>query len=604
MKKIWTSNPQRTAFIVFGAIVSFYVGLAIAPVMHDGLQGLILNYDSINWMNIKITKDSLKYAMLMELVFVTGYLLYISQPHKFRRGREHGSAEWGNVKAINSKISDKDELNNKIMTQNLKLSMNTRVHMLNLNTLVIGGSGAGKTRFYALPNIMQCDSSYVILDPKGEIVSSVGELLKENGYEIIVLDLKDMKHSHGYNPFDYMYNIDGEIDENQVQKLVTAFMKSTNPKGGSSGGDPFWDTAAEMLLKAIIFYILEYCPPQEQNFGMVMEMLRNASSENDVSPLDIMFEELETKCKDEKRDDIALKYYKNYHSGAQKTLQSIQITLSARLEKFNLEEVVTLTKYDEMNLLNIGKRKIALFAVIPVGDTSYNFLVSMLYTQLFQSLMEVADKQYGGKLPVPVQFIMDEFANVALPDDFDKITAFVRSYGIYLSIILQSISQLKALYDKTYGTIMDNCDQTLYLGGNSQDMFEYVSKRLGKETIDTNTYGESKGKSGSFSKNSQNAGRELMTIDEVSKLDNKKAILFIRGECPIIDNKYDIMKHPNINKTTNGKGNTKPYRYWMDSSETTTIKTIRFSKVDSLKILREYENNKNKENQNQESEGK
>ena len=431
------------------------------------------------------------------------------------------------------------------MTQNVCIGLNAKKHRRNLNTLVCGGSGAGKTFFYAKPNLMQCNCSFVITDPKGEILRDCGSLLKSEGYKVLALDLINMEQSDCYNPFVYLKT------DNDVQRLVTNIFKSTTPKG-SQTNDPFWDTAAQMLLLALIFYLRYEAPEEEQNFAMVMEMLQAGEIEDEeeqsFSPLDMLFYELERK----NPEHIALKYYRSYHSGSAKTLKSIQITLAARLEKFNLESLASLTSVDELDLGSLGEEKVALFAVIPDNDTSFNFLISILYTQLFQQLFYTADSVYKGALPVPVHFLMDEFANISLPDDFDKILAVMRSRGVSVSIIIQNMAQLKALFEKQWESIVGNCDEFLYLGGNEQSTHKYVSELLGKETIDTNTYGKSMGRNGNYSTNYQNTGRELMTPDEVRMLDNKYAILFIRGERPILDFKYDIFKHPKFKQTEDG----------------------------------------------------
>lgn len=367
-----------------------------------------------------------------------------------------------------------------------------------------------------------------------------------------MLDLLNMEKSFCYNPFVYLR------DDNDVQRLVTNLFKSTTPKGSQSQ-DPFWDTAASMLLLALVFYLHYEAPPNEQNFPMVMEMLRAAEVREDddtyQSPLDELFERLEMRDP----EHIAVKYYKDYHSGSAKTLKSIQITLAARLEKFNLRSLAALTATDELDLPSLGEKKVALFALIPDNDTSFNFLVSILYTQLFQQLFRLADYKYGGSLPVPVHFLMDEFPNVSLPDDFDKILAVMRSRNISVSIILQNIAQLKALFEKQWESIIGNCDEFLYLGGNEQSTHKYVSELLGKETIDMNTYGQSKGHSGSYSTNWQISGRELLDAAEVRMLDNRYALLFIRGERPILDEKYDILRHPNVALSADGKA--KPYEH-------------------------------------------
>ena len=362
-----------------------------------------------------------------------------------------------------------------------------------------------------------------------------------------MLDLINMEKSHCYNPFVYMES------DNDVQRLVTNLFKSTTPKDGGSK-DPFWETSASMLLLALIFYLKYEAPEEEQNFSTVIEMLRAGDVDEEHSKNPSILDELFGHLELEDPSHIALKYYQAYRSGAGKTLKSIQITLASRLEKFNLDSVAALTSVDEMDLRSLGEKKVALFAIIPDNDTSFNFLVSILYTQLFQQLFYIADYKYGGSLPVPVHFLMDEFANVSLPDDFSKILSVMRSRSVSVSIILQNISQLKALFVRDWESIVGNCDEFLYLGGNEQSTHKYVSELLGKETIDTNTYGRSDGMRGNFSTNYQVTGRELMTPDEVRMLENQYAILFIRGERPILDYKYDILSHPNIALSADGEG--------------------------------------------------
>ena len=479
------------------------------------------------------------------LAAILGAVYYSNSGKNYRRGEEHGSAKWGKPKEVNKKYMQSPMEDNKLMTQNVRVGLDGRKHRRNLNVLVCGGSGAGKTRFYCKPNILQGNTSFVVLDPKGEILRDTGHFLEKEGYEVRILDLINMEKSHCYNPFVYLQ------DDNDVQRLVTNLFKSTTPKGSQSS-DPFWDTSASMLLSALIFYLKYEAPEEEQNFPMVMEMLRAGSIDDDdssrPSPLDNLFYDLEK----EDPDHIAVKYYKAYHSGSGKTLKSIQITLAARLEKFNLESVAALVATDELDLPSMGEKKVALFALIPDNDSSFNFLVSILYTQLFQQLFFIADHKYKGSLPVHVHFCMDEFANVSLPDDFDKILSVMRSRGVSVSIILQNLAQLKALFEKQWESIVGNCDEFLYLGGNEQSTHKYVSELIGKETIDTNTYGRSYGTHGNYTTNMQNTGRELMTPDEVRMLDNKFALLFIRGERPIKDLKYDLLKHPNIKHTTDG----------------------------------------------------
>ena len=393
-----------------------------------------------------------------------------------------------------------------------------------------------------------------MLDPKGEILRDTGRLLEEKGYEVRVLDLINMERSHCYNPFVYLE------EDNDVQRLVTNLFKATTPKGATTQ-DPFWDTAASMLLNALIFYLRYEAPEDEQNFEMVLELLRagDVKEDNDgyVSILDELFFRLEMKDP----EHVALKYYRDYHSGSAKTLKSIQITLASRLEKFNLQSLSALSRTDELNLSDIGKKKVAIYALIPDNDTSFNFLVSILYTQLFQQLFYTADREYGGSLPEHVHFMMDEFANVSLPDDFGKALSVMRSRNVSVSIILQNLAQIRALFEKEWENIVGNCDTFLYLGGNEQSTHKYVSELMGKETIDTNSYGKSLGRQGSYTTNYQLSGRELMTPDEVRMLDNRFALLFIRGEKPVLDLKYDLAKHPNIGRTPDGGGDIHPYRH-------------------------------------------
>ena len=475
-------SDRKSAIILsaIGIVPVVWLSLLIAPFVKGGLTeivtGLMKSFE--HPFQIQLCEDSLKTVLFLLAAYAVGIGIYFSTRRNYRRREEHGSAKWGNAKAVDRKYRQSPPSDNKLMTQNVRIGINAQKHRRNLNTLVCGGSGAGKTRFYCKPNLMQCNTSFVILDPKGEILRDTGGLLEAKGYEVRVLDLISMEKSHCYNPFVYLR------DDNDIQRLVTNLFKSTTPKGSQSN-DPFWDTAASMLLLALVFYLHYEAPEEEQNFAMVMEMLRAAEIEDEESnvpsPLDNLFNDLEF----ENPDHIALKYYHSYHSGSAKTLKSIQITLAARLEKFNLESLAALTSTDELDLPSMGEKKVALFALIPDNDSSFNFLVSILYTQLFQQLFYSADHIHGGALPVPVHFLMDEFANVSLPDDFDKILSVMRSRAVSVSIILQNLAQLKALFEKQWESIVGNCDEFLYLGGNEQSTHKYVSELLGKETIDT-----------------------------------------------------------------------------------------------------------------------
>ena len=547
-------KPLWIGVAVFGWLVIIWVSFLVAPTLGGGLSSIIpkLSEALSNPFYLVWSDNTLTTLLVLSLIYGLSILIYHYTKPNFRRREEHGSAKWGEVKEINKRYQQKPKDANKILSQHLSIGYNAKAHRRNFNTIVVGGSGAGKTRFYAKPNLMQANTSFVCLDPKGELLRDTGGLLKAKGYEVRVLDLINMERSDCYNPFMYIES------DNDIQRLATNLFKSTTPKGSQSN-DPFWDTAASMLLLALVFYLHYEAPPEEQNFAMVMELLRNGDIDEDNEAAGSVLDDLFALLEYENPNHIALKYYKSYRSGSAKTLKSIQITLAARLEKFNLDSLAALTSTDELDLKSLGEKKVALFALIPDNDTSFNFLVSILYTQLFQQLFFVADKKYKGSLPVHVHFLMDEFANVSLPDDFDKILSVMRSRGVSVSIILQNLAQLKALFEKQWESIVGNCDEFVYLGGNEQSTHKYVSELLGKETIDTNSYGRSDGLRGNFSTNSQVAGRELLTPDEVRMLDNKYAIVFIRGERPVLDLKYDILSHPNIKLGTDGGA--KPYAH-------------------------------------------
>ena len=566
-------NNTRILCLI-GILPVVWLGLLIAPAASGGLPGIVARFPAImnHPFRIELCEDSVKTVLFLLCAYGLGIGIFLSSRRNYRRGEEHGSAKWGDAKAVNKKYRAAKPEDNKLFTKNVRMGLDGRKHRRNLNTVVVGGSGAGKTRFYAKVNLCQANTSFVVLDPKGELLRDTGYLLNQKGYEVRVLDLLNMEKSHCYNPFVYLR------DDNDVQRLVTNLFKSTTPKGSQSN-DPFWDTAASMLLLALVFYLKYEAPPDEQNFPMVMEMLRAADvreeCEEYASPLDELFERLEMR----NPDHIAVKYYKDYHSGSAKTLKSIQITLAARLEKFNLSSLAALTATDELDLPSLGEKKVALFALIPDNDTSFNFLVSILYTQIFQQLFYLADHKYGGSLPVPVHFLMDEFSNVSLPDDFSKILAVMRSRSVFVSIILQNIAALKALFEKEWESILGNCDEFLYLGGNETSTHKLISESyLGKATIDTNTYGKSSGRNGNYSTNYQISGRELLTPDEVRMLDNRYALLFIRGELPIMDEKYDILKHPNVSLTTDG--NAAPYQHGGTENAVATLSLVGVSSAD------------------------
>ena len=498
------------------------------------------------------TEYTIKSMLVCTLLYAAGIGIFYSSQKNYRRGEEHGSARWGDARQICKKYSQKPYSQNILLTQNFRISLDTHKHRRCLNILVVGGSGAGKSRGFALPNIMQCCCSMVITDPKAELLRKTGGLLEKKGYEVRVFDLINPDTSFCYNPFEYVH------DDKDVLRLISNLIQNTTPKGSQSS-DPFWEKSETALLQALMLYLLHEAPPEEQNFAMIMEMLGSAQvkeeDEDYESPLDILFDRLEMRDP----DSIAVKQYHIYKQAAGKTAKSILISVGVRLAAFNLPQIAKLTNTDELDLSSMGERKVALFCCIPDADTSLNYLVGMIYSQLFQTIYYMADRVHGGALPVPVNCIMDEFPNVSLPNEFEKILATCRSRSIYCSIIIQNMSQLKALFKDSWESLVGNCDEFLYLGGNEKETHKYVSELLGKETIDTNTYGQTKGKSGSYSTNFQQSGRELLQPDEVRMLDNQNALLFIRGERPILDAKYDLMKHPNIRYTEDGGAG--PFNY-------------------------------------------
>ena len=592
-------DAKKDEYVFLGLLLipTIWVALLIASYMDKGLINAIpyLNEALNHPFQIQWTNSTLKTIGIFLIIYVLGVGMYLSSSKNYRRTEEYGSAKWANPNTVCKKYANKDYFANKVFSQNVRMGLDGKKHRRNLNTVVIGGSGAGKTRFYAKPNIMQCNTSFVVLDPKGEIIRSVGHLLEENCYVIKVIDLIDMSKSLGYNPFHYIQS------DKDVLKLITNLIRNTTPKG-SSTNDPFWEKSETALLEALMLYLYHYAPEDEQNFTMVMEMLNYAEVKEDEedyeSPLDELFKRLEMIDS----NSLALKQYKIYKQAAGKTAKSILISVGVRLAAFNLEELASLTKYDEMELEQIGERKTALFAIIPDNDSTFNFVVGMLYTQLFQMLYYQADYVHGGELPVPVHFLMDEFANVALPDEFDKLLSTMRSRQIFVSIILQNLAQIKALYKDSWESILGNCDETYYLGGNEQSTHKYISELLGKETLDTNTYGKSEGRSGNYSTNYQQTGRELLTADEVRLLNNNYGLLFIKGERPVKDKKYDLLKHPNIKQTLDG--GCEPYihgqtRHFIDDWQNILLTDNEYELLDQeevekyVKEIKENEENKN-----------
>lgn len=535
--------------------------------------------------HLYLNEYSLKTILVFLFLYACGVGIYFTSSENRRPGEEHGSAKWGNVSSIARKYTDrKHRLKNLILSQSLALSLNAKSHRRNLNVLIVGGSGAGKTRFYAKPNIMQCNTSFVIADPKGEMLRATAPLLLQRGYDVKVFNLINPSDSDGYNPFTYI-----RTDEDVV-KLISNLIQNTTPKNAQQS-DPFWEKSEIALDTALMLYLLHEAPPEEQNFETMMFMIENASAmeedETFQSPVDVLFEALEEKYP----EHIAVKQWKIFKQASGKTAKSILISAAVRLAAFNLPEIAKMTSYDNLDIGSLGEKKKAIFCVIPDNDNSFNYLVGMLYTQAFQELYYRADHKHGSELPIPVHFVMDEFANVALPDNFERVLATMRSRRISVSIIIQNMAQLKALFKDSWESVVGNCDTFLYLGGNEQSTHEYISKMLGKETIDTRTRGITKGRNGSSNTNYQNAGRELLTLDEVRLLDNSNALIFIRGEKPIMDKKFDILSHPNIKLTEDGGA--KPYQHSKDNKY--LIDDISVSDINNLKYI-ELEDSVNEEN--------
>ena len=536
-------KSNDTLFYLIGIIPVVWLALLLAQSLGGGLPELLRNLTSAleQPTNIVWTDKSLPTILICLAAYGMAVLLYRTNQGRTRDGEEHGSAAWATPASVNAQFAQKDSIP---LTQHVRLGLDTHKHRRSLNVLVIGGSGAAKTRSFVLPNILTANTNYVITDPKSEVLLATGGYLKEQGYDVRVLNLVNLEQSDGYNPFCYLR------DEKDVLKLVNNLIQSTTPKG-SHESDPFWTKAETALLQAIILMLFQEAPEYEQNFSMVMRVLEYAEvreeDEGYVSPLDLLFESIERR----KPDSVAVRQYKVFKLAAGKTAKSILVSTAVRLAPFNLPQIQALTDHDDMDLYTLGEKKVALYAVIPDNDSTFNFLVSLLYAQAFQALYYSADQIHHGPLPRHVRFVLDEFAAMPLPG-FTRELATMRSRSISASVIIQNMAQIKELYKDSWETIPGNCDTILYLGGNESSTHKYVSEMLGKATIDTKTHGQTKGKSGSYSTNFQMSGRELLTPDEVRKLDNRYALLFIRGASPVMDEKYDLMHHPAISHSSLG----------------------------------------------------
>ena len=526
------------------------------------------------------TAHTPKFMLIGLLLYGCAAALFLSTKENRRPGEEHGSARWGSPRQLCAKYRDKDPMQNTILTQNVRMGLNGKKHRRNLLQIVIGGSGAGKTRFFCKPNLMQANCSFLVTDPKGEMLRAVAPLLIQKGYIIKVFDLIDPANSDAFNPFPYIR------DDKDAMKLVHNLIRNTTPKNASNN-DPFWEKSEIALDTALILYLLHEAPPEEQNFEMVMYMIENGGAREDSddfqSPLDLLFEALE----EEDPSHIAVREYKIFKQAAGKTAKSILLSAAVRLSAFIIPEIVGITSRDDMELGLMGDRKQAVFAIIPDNDGTFNYLVGMLYTCAFQALYYQADKVHQGALPVPVRLMMDEFCNVSLPDDFGKLQATMRSRNIMSTIVLQNISALKALFKDDWEGLMGNADTLIYLGGNEQSTHKYISEMLGKETLDTRNRSISKGSHGSSSTSYQQTGRELLTPDEVRAMDNAYAIVFIRGERPVIDKKYDILKHPNIKLTEDGGA--APYIHHPGLTFAQEDLSLPFDGLDNILIIDEEE---------------
>ena len=589
-------KPVKPVVWALLGVFSVYLAIAAASAYEEGSNIFV-------WMGrfsevlkrpslLRWTPYTVKCIIVVLLLCAFAVLLYRSDREKRRPGGEYGTAKWEAAETMNQKYADKDGPN-VILTQHVSIGMDGYKHQRNLNVLVVGGSGSGKTRYFCKPGLMDANCSYLVVDPKGEMLRSTGHFLKSQGYDIKVFDLIHPRQSDGYNPFRYIR------EEPDVLKLMDNLVKNTTPPKGASN-DPFWEKAEIALDSALMLYLLSEAPKEEQTFEMLMFMLNSAqASEEDEqfqSPLDLLFQSLE----DREPDHLAVKQYKVYKKAAGKTAKSILITAGVRLTAFIFPQYAAIMQEDEMDFGSLGERKRAIFCITPVNDGSMNYLVSMLFTQCFQELYLRADERYDGRLPVPVRVIQDEWANVPQPDSYPKVLATCRSYNIGIDIIVQNIQSIKARYRDEYQSIIGNCDTLLFLGGgNEPESLEFMSKLLGKETISIRTRGQTRGRSGSSSINYQLTGRELMTPDEIRRMPTREALLLIRGESPVRDRKYNIKQHPNYRSTQDGGA--KPYIHNPPSAPDYALTDLPyvFRTLDDFRFLEdEYEQEKQEKKEN------
>ena len=557
-----TKRKVSIPFLIVGGILSGIIGYFVNAAWHQGIEFMefkenletVLSYPFRDYYD----ETTIKAVVIAVFIYAIVMVMYYTSRHNLMPGREYGTARFGNVKSLTRVLKGNKKhglkCNHRILSQNVRMCVENRKTKLNNNILVIGGSGAKKTFGFAKPNILQLNTSFLITDPKGEILRSEGEMLKKNGYEVKVLNLMDMDTSDGYNPFEYIR------DKRDIDTLIDNIIDNTTPKN-SNPTDPFWVDSERMLLSSIFCYVWLEMPLKERNIRSVLRLLREAQVVKDKpSDLDIRMKQL-VQTSDMGVDHPAYVDYMKVMGGAGDTIRSIIISANARLSRLENDSILRMLDHDDMHFEEMGigingdeKTKTALFCLIPDSDKTYNFIVGMLYTQAFQRLYDTADNYCGGELPIHVSFLMDEFANVALPKEFTSYLSTMRSRSISAIIIIQNLAQIKSLFKDDWESVTGNCDTFIYLGGNEQSTHEYVSKMLGKATIEKRSTGESRGRQGSSSRNYDVLGRDLMTPDEIGSLNREKCIIKVAGQFPVIDDKYNTPEHPMFDQSADGSG--------------------------------------------------
>ena len=576
--------------LIIGELFTIYVSYVLNGVWNNSGDILLI----LNKFNAAIKNpfgnyynaNTLRAVIYGSLIYGMAVLMYVTSRRNLMHGKEYGTAKFADIRMVNKALADKDECKNRILSNNMRMSIDTSVTGLNNNMLVIGGSGAGKTFFIVKPNIMQMmlNNSFIATDPKGEIARATANMLKKNGYNVKVLNLIDMAKSDGYNPFRYIR------EENDVVKLVTNIISNTTPKE-TAPTDPFWEKSESMFLQALFYYVWLEMPPNRKNFQSVLDLLSEAEvdAKGNDSKLTKKMKQL-AKTSKLKQNHPAYKQYIKVIRGAGDTVRSIIISANSRLALLENPQILRILSKDDLHLEELGigvngdkHTRTALFCIIPDSDKSYNFIVGMLYTQLFQELYFQADFRNGGKLPIQVTLMMDEFSNVALPDDFCSLLSTMRSRRISSIIIIQNLAQIKALFKDTWETITGNCDTLVYLGGNEKSTHQYISEMLGKSTIDKRSTGETRGVHGSASRNYDVLGRELMTPDEVRNMSNKKCLIFIKGFNPIFDDKYIPFRHKNFSQTEDGGGKAYVHDPSLNQGSLRPVKLLSEKQINDIK---------------------